>query len=227
MNEIQQLQKRLAQGVEDYPKDPKLDHSLIDDYINGNDETGLSLIENYLDVLAYIYRFPFKPPNRGKCAKFTIRKPSMSREDREDLLQEILLQFFRLVYEYDVTTGKPFEALVKGKLHHRVYESFFREFLQLSQNERVFEDEFDEVSIQDVTSGLFLEEVAKPTEETLRLYEALNQLTEKQRKVIIMTETLGWSAREVAEEIGGSSSSVRNIKASALRNLRRHLGGDQ
>jgi len=225
MTEIQQLQNRLAQGVDDYPKDHLVDHVLIEDYLAGDERAGMRLVHNYLDVLAYIYRYPFKPPNRGKALKFAIKKPSMSREDREDLVQEILYNFFKLVTEFDPERGKPFEALVKGTLHHRVYRNFFDEFLLKARNEEVFEDDYTEVGINDVTSSLFLEENSQSREKYIALYEALNSLNKRQREVVLLSVVNGWTCREVAEEIGSTSSSVRNAKSFGMRKLRDTLGG--
>lgn len=225
MTQIQLLQKRVARGVKQFEKDDKQDMALLRAYQNGNEDAGMQLVENYVDLVSHIYRYPFNPPRYGKRnSKFAGKRPHITEFDREDLMQEILLQFFVLLNEYDADTGKPLQAILKGKLHHRVYDNFFREFLDVHHNE-VRDDEYlNSLSEEDTTSKLFVNDIMSgiPSDH-LELYQALNKLGKRQREVFLLSEVNGWNATEIAKELGVSASTVRSNKEFALRRLRELL----
>jgi RNA polymerase sigma factor (sigma-70 family) len=221
-NEIQKLQDKIKFGVDDYPKDNNEDNSLIVAYKNGDTQAGMKLVHNYLDIISYIYKYPFNPPRRGeKRARFIGKKPHINFHDKEDLIQEILFHFFVLIEEYDPEYGKPFQALVKGKLHHRVHNNFFREFLIIDRHEEEYDEEF-ESKYKEAHKSILLDEEAteKLPANYIELYQALNQLGARQREVIILSEVKGWNASEIAEELGINPVTVRRAKQEALKKLR-------
>jgi len=59
------------------------------------------------------------------------------------------------------------------------------------------------------------------------LVEALDQLTEKQREVIIMRIVMGLSVEETAEAVGMTSGAVRVVQHRALIQMRRVLALDE
>ncbi len=59
-----------------------------------------------------------------------------------------------------------------------------------------------------------------------RLRQALAQLTEEQRQVIILRFGEGLTAREVAEVMGKRENAIWQLQHRALNNLRRALAGD-
>jgi RNA polymerase sigma factor (sigma-70 family) len=219
--EIQKLQDKIKYGIDDYKKNDQEDKALIVAYKNGNEQAGMTLVHNYLDVISYIYRFPYNPPRRGKKARFIGKKPHINAQDREDLLQEILYHFFVLVNEYDPEFGKPFQALVKGKLHHRVHNNFFKEFLVIDKHEEAYDEDFESKYLDDTKSILLDEEATqKLPANYIELYQALNQLGARQREVMILSEVKGWNASEIADELGITPVTVRRTKQEALRKLR-------
>jgi RNA polymerase sigma factor (sigma-70 family) len=224
MTQIQLLQKRVTRGVEKTEKDNKQDMALLRAYQSGNEEAGMELVENYLDIISEIYRHPFSPQRRGQRKKFVGQKPHIGAQDREDFLQEILLQFFVLVGEYDADTGKPFEAIIKGKLHHRAYHSYFSEFLDKHHNEDANENTFDDLIDEDTTEGLFVSELNEGVPaDHLDLYQAMNKLGKRQREVFIMSFVNGWTGEEIAQELGISPNTVWVTKSKALAKMKELL----
>jgi len=76
-----------------------------------------------------------------------------------------------------------------------------------------------------------LQEVAPSREaadgERLALQDALEQLTELQRRAIVLREWQGLSYGEIAEELGLSRAAVETLIFRARRSLARHLRGDR
>jgi len=58
-----------------------------------------------------------------------------------------------------------------------------------------------------------------------KLPDALAQLSERQRTVVVLVHCDGWSQGEVAEQLGLSRSAVRNHLDRGMKSLRAALGG--
>lgn len=59
------------------------------------------------------------------------------------------------------------------------------------------------------------------------LVQALGRLPEMQREVVVLRFMVGLTGREVAGAIGKSQGAVEALQLRALRQLRRHIGGER
>lgn len=214
--EAQLLQQELGRKQETIQRDPEVDKQLCLAYQEGSNEAGVALIYRYLDKLSYIYRFPTRCKNRGgiKC-KIDITS-STTKEDKEDLFQEIIYHFLRLLLEYDPKVGD-LQGLIVGKLHLRVFKYFYGELVDIKFNEEGLDDNFD---IEEEIKEIFLEDKETPTD-IKKVYMAMSELPEQSRKVIECTVCKGWTGAETARELGLESATVRKIKQRSIVKLRK------
>lgn len=215
LSEAQLLQKQLATKQENLHRDPEVDKALCLAYQDGYNEAGVQLIYRYLDKLSYIYRFPTRTKNRGgtKC-KIDITG-STTKEDKEDLFQEIIYHFLKLLLEYDPTEGD-LQGLIVGKLHLRVFYYHYGDLIDLRMNEQELDDNYD---MEEEIKEIFLEDKEVP-EETRKLYLALSELTPWQRKMLDLYVSKGWTASEVAYELDSTVNGIRTAKKKAVRKLK-------
>lgn len=213
--EAQLLQQELGRKQESIQRDPEVDKALCLAYQDGSNEAGVQLIYRYLDKLSYIYRFPTRTKNRGgaKC-KIDITG-STTKEDKEDLFQEIIYHFLKLLLEYDPTEGD-LQGLIVGKLHLRVFYYHYGDLIDLRMNEQELDDNYD---MEEEIKEIFLEDKEVP-EETRKLYLALSELTPWQRKMLDLYVSKGWTASEVAYELDSTVNGIRTAKKKAVRKLK-------
>lgn len=211
--DAQKLQQRVHYGVKKFPKDNSLDESLAIRYQRGDEQAGIKLLENYLDIISDIYRKPTHLRIQKKCS-IDLRSIS-TKEDREDLFQEICTHFFGLILEFDPEVGN-FQGLIKGKLHLRVYKNYFAEYIDMRKNETKLEDDFD---MADAIRDIFLGD-SVVSEDVKSLYSAISKLSELHQKIIEMTVVKGWNSTEVSKELAVSPSCVREAKRRTLRKLK-------
>lgn len=217
-NEVQKFQLSLAR-VDTNKRDKhddKQDQALIIAYRNGDEDAGWELMKSYKEVLATIYRYPTKAP-RNTDAQKKLQYDTMTPYEKEDLFQEIAFQFFKLVLEYE--PEKPFEHAVRAILHQRVFNQFFSKEIAVRLNEVELEEE-EEGSAND--SDIQLKDTP---DKHMDLYQALNQLTGKQREVIELTIVKGWTAKVTAEELGTTTRAVEETKRRGLNKLKLIMGG--
>lgn len=214
--EAQLLQQELGRKQETIQRDPEVDKQLCLAYQDGSNEAGVALIYRYLDKLSYIYRFPTRCKNRGgiKC-KIDITS-STTKEDKEDLFQEVIYHFLKLLLEYDPKVGD-LQGLIVGKLHLRVFKYFYGELVDIKFNEEGLDDNFD---IEEEIKEIFLEDKETPTD-IKKVYMAMSELPEQSRKVIECTVCKGWTGAETARELGLENATVRKIKQRSIVKLRK------
>ena len=221
LNRIQLLQRRAWKGVFKQEHDNNRDLALISAYLNGNEEAGMQLVESYLDVFSYILRNPTKPPHRGRMVK---GKLNLNYQDYEDMFQELLYQFFKLIEEFDPSYGKPFEHFIRATLHQRFYNRYFADLLE--DKSKVIGSPFDEALSNSYEQNILLEEENNTSTKHIRLYQAFNKLTKVQRQILTLSVLKGYSHREIANELGCSVNFVKVNKHRALEKLRNLLGGE-
>lgn len=216
LSEMQILQKELATKQPNIIRDPQVDKALCLAYQDGSNEAGLKLIYRYMDKLSYIYRFPTRTKNRGgaKC-KIDITT-STTKEDKEDLFQEILYHFLKLLLEYDPNEGD-LQGLIVGKLHLRVFYYHYGDLIDLRMNEQELEDNYD---MEEEIKEIFLEDNEIP-EQTRKMYEALSQLTTKQRQLLDYVIVKGWTYTDISKELGVRVDTLKKAKKVALVKLQK------
>lgn len=218
LSEIQLFQKELATKQENIYRDPEVDKQLCLAYQQGDKDAAVKLMYRYVDKLSYIYRFPTRTKNRGgaKC-KIDITG-STTREDKECLCQEILYHFLKLLLEYDPTEGD-LQGLIIGKLHLRVFYYHYGDLVDIRMNEGELDDNYD---MEEEIKEIFLDEREAP-EDIKRVYLALSELGEQQRKIIDCTVCKGWTVKETAKELGVSAKYVETTKYKMIRRLKEKM----
>jgi RNA polymerase sigma factor (sigma-70 family) len=218
LNKAQKLQRECSRKVENIKHSQAEDMALLTAYINGNDDAGFELFKSYKDIVSYIYRNPEKAQFKNN----TKMRVDWTPMEKEDLFQEIALQFFKLVSEYDPEVGE-FVGIVKGKLHLRVYDNFFEDVADQRFNETAYDEEID---FEGKSQSILLDESQhnKHPAQYIELYEAFNRLSKRQREAVELKVTKGWNAREVAEEMGISHSSARTHIELGLKKLKTLMG---
>ena len=218
--EAQLLQKEIAQKQPNLNlvRDHEVDKQLCLAYQQGSNEAGVELIYRYIDKLSYIYRFPTRTKNRGgaKC-KIDITT-STTKEDKEDLFQEIVYHFLKLLLEYDPEEGD-LQGLIIGKLHLRVFFYHYGDLVDIRMNEGELDDNYD---IEEEMKEIFLEEKEVP-EDIRRVYLAIGELTPPQREILDKTVVKGWTFRETATEMGKSIGYISKEKTLIMRKLKNQL----
>lgn len=217
-NKVERFQSVLARKHVKVKHDNDYDMRLVHEYRDGDEEAGWELFESYADELSKIYRFPSKPPRKVSARRKGHYSP-MTYEDKEDLVQEIALHFFALVDEYDM--NRPFENMLRSKLHNRVFDNFYADLIDIQVNETEFNEDEQEKFEQKAQDVLLDEDKqAKIPESHIRLYQAFNGLAPRQREVVEMSIIKGWNSTEIAEETGIKPATVRVTLKKALEKLK-------
>ena len=216
--EAQLLQQELGRKQETIQRDPEVDKQLCLAYQDGSNEAGVQLIYRYLDKLSYIYRFPTRTKNRGgaKC-KIDITG-STTKEDKEDLFQEVIYHFLKLLLEYDPAEGD-LQGLIIGKLHLRVFYYHYGDLVDLRMNEQELDDNYD---MEEEMKEIFLEEKEVPAD-VKRIYEVLSELPQQQRQIAELCFIKGWTAKEAANEIGITKCAAERARTRLVVKLREQL----
>lgn len=226
-NEVQKIQSKVSLRVNDYPKSDPYDLQLISQYKSGNEESFKKLIYNYLDIISSIYLFPFTEMKYRGVKQNEVIDPKLiktfKQNDLDDLIQAILEQFLLLVIEHDNGYNLPFRALVKGKLRVRVYDRFCEPFIN---------DYMARVSNSDTQN--YIDKIAFVSEKKVmfdkrkytKLYNALDELNDKQRNIIELSAINGWNSSEIADELNMKPTAVRKAKERTLSKLQKLLGGN-
>jgi RNA polymerase sigma factor (sigma-70 family) len=157
----------------------------------------------------------------GKLMSF-IRPKVKNTEDAEDILQEVWYQFSSLTnlseivnvggWLYRVTANKIIDKYRKKKTEN--LEDF------------VYEDEDGSFSIKDI---LLLDDSAGPEVKMFqdeiwkKLFEALEELPEKQKLVYMENELNDKTLQEIADEQGENIKTIISRKNYAIKHLRNRL----
>lgn len=213
-NFIETLKREVSQKQPARKHNEDHDRHRINYYLRGTEKAGLDLMLDYVDVISYIYKRPHKP----QFHKNTGLEIDWTAQDKEDLLQEICFHFFQLITEYDPKEGK-FEALIKGKLHPRVFQTFAKKACDI----KVFETDLeDNNSFEAKTAQILLDDSMTEAlpQEYIELYRAFNKLSDKQRKAVELVIINEWNSKQVSEELGCSPSTVRTHLQRGLERLK-------
>jgi len=148
----------------------------------------------------------------------SIRRYYNSVKDYDDLIQDGYETVLKCIQDYDVSKNVYFLGYVKAMLRY-CYLNKHREKQLISLNEPVKDGEDLELGdlIPDERDEIkdLLEK-----ETTVELYNSLQSLTEKQRKILIYFYIYNRSLSQIAEIMGISYRTVVNMKTSALKKLR-------
>ena len=129
------------------------------------------------------------------------------KAEAEDIVAQVFLEAVRQIDRFQYT-GRPLLAWLYRIEHNLVYD-------RLKQAER--NPEHEEAVIGELVAG---PEALVPK---IDLLNALNELSEEQRDVIILRFFMSMSAQEVGALIGKSPAAVFSLQARAIVNLRERL----
>lgn len=131
--------------------------------------------------------------------------------DADDVVQDILMSIHRASHTYD--TARPFRGWMFAIARHRLNDHFRRIYKKGDLPDISLEDLAFEISNPDVTEG---------EQKYEYVYELLESLPEKQRKIVTLMKLEGRTAEETAKTMKMSVSAVkvsahRAYKALALK----------
>lgn len=137
-----------------------------------------------------------------------INKHTFNKDNTEDILQEVLLGIHKALHTYNHKHS--FLTWAFAICRYKIID-YIRKYQRISENE-VKNDEFIETFCAEETK----------VDETLDddLQEALDQLPEKQRQVVLMLKVNDYSVKEVSNELKMSISNVKTTAHRAYKALR-------
>jgi RNA polymerase sigma-70 factor (ECF subfamily) len=166
-------------------------------------------------------------------ARLQIGRRLQGKADASDVVQETFLEATRSFAHFRGTTEAELVAWLRQILAMNLADLVRRYVGTRRRDVRMERDlaaELDQSS-RLLDRGLIggqstpSQEAAK-REQAVRLAEALDQLPDDYREVIILRHLEGLGFAEVASRLGRTVDSVKNLWARALGRLRRSLGGD-
>lgn len=151
----------------------------------------------------------------------SIRKYYNNGKEYEDLIQEGNLMILESIKSYNPNKGVPFLGYIKLNLKF-LYLNKHKRKIHLSLNETIGdgEQEIIDILISDSKQAL---DIILENEMNFKLKEALEKLTERQRKIIILYYVKNISMEEISTNLDISYRTVVNTKTRALKNLRKWL----
>lgn len=214
---VEKMMDEARRGVAPREHSYEVEKPLVLAYQAGNEDAGLELVKAYMDVFSVIISKPANAPfNGGRMRKLWDGSPT--RDDYEDMFQEIIYQFLLMVKEFDATEETPLVHQVRATLHQRFFNRYFSEFI----DKRIYEKEYDDTLDAGVEYELMIDSSKAPAQ-YLELYQALNKLTNKERQALELSIVKGWNSSEIAKELGCSPASLRMLKMRGLSKLKKHL----
>ena len=141
--------------------------------------------------------------------------------DYEDLIQDGYIVTLEAIENYDQNRGVYFLGYLKAMLRFYYLEKG-REKTYTSLNIVVGDDNNFEL-IDFLEDDFNLEDFIVEKEEVDTLKEALNSLTSRQRKVVVLYYLKNYSIGEVASELGVSYRTVVNTKVTAVNKLKKYF----
>jgi RNA polymerase sigma-70 factor (ECF subfamily) len=139
-----------------------------------------------------------------------------SREEAEDVLQEVFLQVWRRAADFDETRGRPFTWLVtlaRSRGIDRLRTLAVRERAAIASTR----DEADAVS--DAASDVF------QSEQRALVTGALDQLPDEQKRPLMLAYFDGLTQSEIAARLGAPLGTVKTRMRTGLMKLRELLAG--
>ena len=161
---------------------------------------------------------------KEKSALFNfIRKFVPSREDAEDILQDVFYQFIsyaniELIERVNSWLFKVARNKIIDKSRKKTTERFAEQVRETFDGEEIFSMEDFIPSIDLTPEDIFLKDEFNEKFET-----ALNELPPEQRDVFLMNEVDGFSFNEISEITGLSVNTLLSRKHYAVKQLKKKL----
>lgn len=139
-----------------------------------------------------------------------------SREEAEDVLQEVFLQVWRRAKDFDETRGKPFTWLVTLARSRAIDR-----LRSLGARERVAQASVREAS-EEVSDAAF---DTFRSEQRALVTSALSQLPEEQKRPLVLAYFDGLTQSEIAANLGAPLGTVKTRMRAGMMKLREVLAG--
>lgn len=146
------------------------------------------------------------------------------REEAEDILQEVFTKIWQQAEKFDLEKGTVYTWIVTltrnrsiDRLRSKVYKEQKKQSTSLN-DEDVFHPLYSDES--DPLENTIL------TERAMKVHEALNQISEKQRKVLQVAYFSGMSQSEISEEFDIPLGTVKTRMRDGMIKLRELLAKD-
>ena len=139
-----------------------------------------------------------------------------SREEAEDVLQEVFLQVWRRAKDFDETRGKPFTWLVTLARSRAIDR-----LRSLGARDRVAQASIREAS-EEVSDAAF---DTFRSEQRALVTSALSQLPEEQKRPLVLAYFDGLTQSEIAANLGAPLGTVKTRMRAGMMKLRQVLAG--
>ncbi|HEX3708239.1 MAG TPA: sigma-70 family RNA polymerase sigma factor [Mycobacteriales bacterium] len=144
----------------------------------------------------------------------------LSREDADDLAQEVCLAIVKIVPEWR-ETGRSMWGFVFAVARNKMTDSIRRRVRQNALGRPVtFDDGSDSAVFAVADADLGPEDRAVVSDTTRRMEEMLSHLPATQREVLVLRTVVGLSGKETADALGLSPGSVHVLQHRAVIKLR-------
>ncbi len=146
-------------------------------------------------------------------------------DDKEDLYQEACIVVLECIRDYDAGRGVPFLLYVKKKLNFRLFNITRRRRYTISLDQRLPVDDGEGSTLGDLlpSGEPKIHDIIEQEEEIKELYTAIQQLTSKQRQVILMHFFEGLKYKDIARKGGKHYKSILRLKDRALNSLKEKI----
>ena len=167
-------------------------------------------------------------------ARLRVGRRLQTKLDVDDLLQEVSLEVHREIGRFRGDTEREFQAWLRqilASILSNQVRHYFGTLRRDPRRERRFAPELDGSS-RAADGGLIAphstpSERASRSERDVLLADALGMLPAAYREVIVLRQLEGLSFPEIADRMGRTEDSVKNLWIRALARLRRALGDMQ
>ena len=149
----------------------------------------------------------------------SIKKYYNNGKEYNELIQDGNLMILESLKDYNPNIGVHFLGYIKLNLKY-LYLNKHKRKIHLSLNEPIGDGELEimDLLISDEKNAL---DILLEDEMNLKLKEALEKLTERQREIVILYYVNNMSIDDIKNKLGISYRTVVNIKTKALGNLRK------
>lgn len=140
-------------------------------------------------------------------------KLTQSREDAEEIVQEVFIKIWELRDELD--ENKNFASLLFVMAKHKIYNKARRRV-----HEYAYQNYYQQTHQQAITT---VEHQIDYLETKQFLDAAIQHLPAKRKEIFIMSRKEGLSNKEIAEKLNTSTSNIENHINKALKSLKSYL----
>lgn len=155
----------------------------------------------------------------------SIKRYYNNTKEYEDLIQDGNIMIIQSLKDYDESKGAHFLGYIKSNLKF-LYLNKHRTKTFVSLNEPVGYDKEEEIIDLLVSEDKEVLDLIIDNERNVRLIKAIDNLTSRQKEVIIYYYVKEFSIDKIAELLGVSYRTIVNTKTRALDNLKNAFSKD-